>query len=93
MEEINSPYIVKFYGAMITDEYYCSVTEFAPCGSLEDVLKKQITPIMRIKFLCDISRGMLYLHQNSIIHRDLKPGNVLCFDYTNLTTVACAKYI
>ena len=91
LEEIKSPYIVKFYGAMITDEYYCSVTEFAPCGSLENVLKKQVSSVMRIKFLCDIAHGMMYLHQNSIIHRDLKPGNVLCFDCTNVSAVACCK--
>ena len=91
LEEIDSPYIVKFYGAMITDEYYCSVTEFAPCGSLEDILKGKVSPVMRIKFLRDISHGMTYLHQNSIIHRDLKPGNVLCFDCTNVSTVACCK--
>lgn len=84
LEKVKSPYTIKFYGALVTDQYYCFVTEFAPFKTLEEISKSQaIFPLMRVRFLYDISRGMEYLHNINIVHRDLKPGNVLCFNTTD----------
>lgn len=84
LEKIDSPYTIKFYGALVTDEYYCFVTEFAPCKTLEEVAAlPSISPQMRVRYLWDVARGMEYLHGINIIHRDLKPGNVLCFNMIN----------
>ena len=84
LEKIDSPYTVKFYGALVTDEHYCFVTEFAPFKTLDEALRlPSISPMMRTRYMCDIARGMEYLHSVNIIHRDLKPGNVLCFNETD----------
>ena len=39
LEKIDSPFTVKFYGALVTGEHYCFVTEFAPFKTLDEVVK------------------------------------------------------
>ena len=65
------------------------VTEFAPCGSLNDCIKKQSVPSERIKakVMLDTSRVLEYLHENWIIHRDIHPDNVLVFSLDEVFSV------
>ena len=65
------------------------VTEYAPCGSLADCIKKRPEPDERIKtkVLLDAARGLAYLHSNGILHRDVKPDNVLVFSLDEVLTV------
>jgi serine/threonine protein kinase len=55
------------------------VSEFAPDGSLQDLLKKH--RVFSVADAVEISIGVLdglaHLHNRKIIHRDLKPDNVL----------------
>ena len=71
-----------FYCACIKEPNYCIVLEYASRGSLETVIQNEFIPISharRLGFLCDIARGIKYLHSQNppIIHRDLKSDNVL----------------
>lgn len=75
-----------FYCACIDAPNYCIVLEYVCRGSLEKVLLDPINDISherRLSILCDIARGVLYLHSQSppIIHRDLKSDNILVSDY------------
>lgn len=80
MHDCNSPYIVSFYGAFISDPNICICMEFADKGSLDGIYKK-IGPIdidVVGKVALGVLEGLTYLYDvHRIIHRDIKPSNIL----------------
>ena len=81
LDKFRCDQIVHFYGACTIPNHVMMVTEFAPCGSLMDCIKKRPEPSERIKVkvMLDAAKGLAYLHSNGILHRDIKPDNVLVF--------------
>lgn len=81
LERIDSRYTVKFFGAIVTDEHYCFVTECVPYGALSTLIPKIIPADMnggkRVLCALNIAKALKYLHEAKILHRDLKPENVL----------------
>eukprot|EP00727_Mastigamoeba_balamuthi_P009946 m51a1_g5574 putative serine-threonine protein (634) ;mRNA; r:610301-614671 len=78
MEQLKSPHIVQFYGAVITPEHLCLVTEFFELGSLGSLMKHNTLLVaFRMKAALDCARGMSFLHVSNMLHRDLKPDNIL----------------
>lgn len=55
------------------------VSEYAPDGTLDDLLKREgALPVKRAIEMGDgILRGLEFLHSRRIIHRDIKPANIL----------------
>lgn len=54
--------------------------EYAPCGTLQDLIKRFSTGLPNkeiLRYFCDMLMGLEYLHIRHVFHRDLKPENIL----------------
>lgn len=80
LHECNSPYIVGFYGAYISDFEINMVMEYMDGGSLDLIMKKdgKIQEKYSRNVTYAVLRGLSYLREkHKIIHRDVKPSNIL----------------
>ncbi|KAJ9478419.1 MAP kinase kinase PBS2 [Pseudozyma hubeiensis] len=80
LHECNSPYIVSFYGAYLSEPHICMCMEFMEKDSLDGIYKKYgpISPDICGKIAVAVSNGLTYLYDvHRIIHRDVKPSNIL----------------
>ncbi|GJQ81505.1 hypothetical protein Trydic_g14658 [Trypoxylus dichotomus] len=80
MQECDNPYIVKYYGSYFKNTDLWIVMEYCGGGSVSDVMKlrkKTLTEDEIATILCDILKGLEYLHSRLRIHRDIKAANVL----------------
>ena len=65
----------------------CMIMEFAPLGSLDQVLSKagedgvDVTSLVSITIAAQVADGMGHLHLHDIIHRDLAARNILVFAF------------
>lgn len=77
--------LVRLLGYCFEQEERLLIYEFMPNSSLNNFIfdqtkRSQLDWERRYKIIEGISRGLLYLHEDSrlrIIHRDLKPSNIL----------------
>ncbi|OQR92227.1 protein kinase [Achlya hypogyna] len=82
MARLDSPYIVRFYGAIYShpSRIRC-VMEYMDGGDLKDFLKvhnrAHITWARKLEIAVSIAKGLVYLHDLPVIHRDLKSRNIL----------------
>jgi serine/threonine-protein kinase len=73
------PNVLPIIEANIYDGHVAIVSEYAPDGSLEELLRqKGGLPIRRaVEMTVGILSGLQFLHTKQIVHRDVKPANVL----------------
>lgn len=73
------PNILPFIEARIFGGQIAIISEYAPDGSLEDMLRKQgsLSWQQAVEMTIGILNGLTHLHSSGIIHRDLKPANIL----------------
>ena len=87
---LRNPYVLTFFGAVITHDKLCMVTEYMALGSLGAVLKKYaLSPRLKVRLALDTVRGLAFLHEMNVLHRDIKPGNVLCSSLDLSAPVLC----
>ena len=78
---------IKFYGMTkdpVTKELIM-IVEFADKGNLRDTLLQDFSKILwkdKIRFLCDLTIDLKYLHDLNYCHKDLHSGNILRSKYT-----------
>lgn len=73
------PNVMPLIGARNFNGQIAIISEYAPDGSLEDLLKRKgkLSEIEAVEMIIGVLKGLQHLHESGIIHRDLKPANIL----------------
>ena len=71
----DSPYMIKFYGALHIDSSLMFITEYMDGKSLQASAKIPECVLGKITFC--VLEGIKYLWSLKILHRDVKPSNIL----------------
>ena len=73
------PNVLPIIDADEYDGQIVIVSEYAPDGSLEELLQKEnLLPVKKaVELAMGILNGLEFLHSRKIIHRDIKPANIL----------------
>ena len=75
--EIDSPYVVKFYGHDVTPKYGYIAVEFFTRGDLKQRIENGVNLEEALLYTLNIAFGLEAIHTRNIVHRDLKPGNIM----------------
>jgi hypothetical protein len=80
LRRIRHKHVVQLIGASAGPPACVLVTEFMRGGALASYLRRVQRPLpaaRQLGLVCDVARGMDYLHNCNIVHRDLKAANLL----------------
>lgn len=78
-QALDHPNLVRVIDVGHSAGVYYIATEFAPDGSLLDLLKvrKRVSEVRALAMFTPLVRGVGYAHERGIVHRDIKPANIL----------------
>lgn len=76
---LKHPNIIPLWGVSLNTDKPFLVMPFMQNGSVMDYLARNPTYTLykRVKMMCDIAYGLVYLHSEKITHGDLKADNIL----------------
>lgn len=77
LAEIDSPYVVKFYGHGFKPNYGYIAIEFFTRGDLKQRIEHGVSQEEALLYALNIGFGLEAIHTKDIVHRDLKPGNIM----------------
>ena len=83
MKIVSHPNIVSLIDLFETDENIFIVMDYYKGGDLTSYLDAHngyLTEQSLAKLMCQICKGIKYLHEYGIVHRDLKPDNIMLSD-------------
>lgn len=97
VREINSyrviehPFIVKYFGVCVEENFVALITEYLEGGNLFDILfenRQQIPASSRLKMCRQLIDAVHYLHtEKSLVHRDLKTANLVIDKHVSPTSL------
>ena len=77
LSEIDSPYVVKFYGHGFKPNFGYIAIEFFTRGDLKQRIEHGVNREEALLYALNIGFGLEAIHSKNIVHRDLKPGNIM----------------
>jgi serine/threonine protein kinase len=75
MQHIRHPNALLFIGVSSKDDRFYIITELAPRGTLEDLLRQkgaELSWLCKMRMASEVSGALAYLHDRGVYHRDLK---------------------
>jgi cell division control protein CDC15 len=79
LRTLNRPNIIEAYEAVLFENIFYIVLEYADYGDLQQMVGKTRCESELIQILCQVVEGIGYLYEVDVIHRDLRPENLLKF--------------
>ena len=72
-------FMAKYIGNIIVGSRFLIVSEYAPLGTLQDIIDQQdyLPQPVRLKIMYDSARAINALHSKEHIHYNIKPANIL----------------
>ena len=81
LEHLKHPNILHIFDVGIYEGFPYLVAEYAPQGSLRDLIKRYapnpLPTALAINILTQVGQALYYAHHQNVVHRDLKPENIL----------------
>ncbi|GKA46781.1 mitogen-activated protein kinase kinase kinase 18-like protein [Tanacetum coccineum] len=103
LAKLSSPHVIKYIGFDIDYDsnnnipMYDLLLEYAPRGTISDVIKKQggcLDECLIKSYTHQLLLGLDYLHSNSLVHCDIKCDNILVLnDCVKIGDLGCAKLV
>lgn len=95
---LKSPYLVSIFDVRKNDrDEPFVIMEHVAGPSVREILRQHPGGLelgQAVRLLCEIVRGLAYLHDRGIVHRDLKPENIFYEDgYAKIGDYGLSKYI
>ncbi|CAF4691288.1 unnamed protein product [Rotaria sp. Silwood1] len=78
-KQLDHERIVRYHGALQTDDCFQIFMEFMAGGSVREQILNYgaLTEQLTKKYTKQILEGLIYLHENHFVHRDIKCANIL----------------
>ena len=88
LRELDSPYIVKIYGAFESDGKIHLIMDFLPKGDLSHFIKNNTLKDDIIRFYAaEMVLFLEYMQSKNLVHRDLKPQNIMIDEKGHLKVI------
>ena len=89
LNELNSPYIVKVYGAFEADEKIHIIMDYMPKGDFAYFIKANypLRPDVIKFYAAEMVLFLEYMQKMNLIHRDLKPQNIMIDEKGHLKVI------
>jgi serine/threonine protein kinase len=87
LRKVRCPFIVSYFGTMVSGEMLYILMEFADLGSLREVIEltnMELTEVETLQITRCTVQGLIYLHNQRVTHRDVRMNQKFLIVFLNL---------